>query len=65
LWADIESVNRVTPARAPLADTSHNGAHGAPRNGESEMFPTDTRETILTKIIAAAMLAAFVASLVA
>lgn len=54
--------NYVTPAPAPMADTSNNGAHVAPAGG-SKMF-RDTENAVICAIVAAAMLAALILSAV-
>src|SRR6185436_10810928 len=58
-----KTVNRVTTAPREMADTSTMGRTVRPSEGK-QMFTTNTFESNLTKIIAAALALAFVASLV-
>lgn len=60
--ARAESVNRVTPAPAPMADTSHNGAHVAPA-GEVKMF-RDTENAVICAVVAVATFGALILSAV-
>jgi hypothetical protein len=57
------TVNSVTPASAPLADTSHNGAHVAPA-GEPKMFH-DTENNRLCGLVALSLIVTIVAAMVA
>lgn len=60
---ELKTVTPVTPAPAPMADTSNNGAHVAPAGG-SKMF-RDTENAVICAVVAVATFAAFVAQWVA
>lgn len=60
-----ETVTRITQPRGTLADTlSNREAIPHPSTETAKMFNLNTFESNLTKLIAAAVLAAFVASLI-
>jgi hypothetical protein len=63
-WAR-KTVNSITQAEPVLSDTLSNTAAIPQPTGETKMFSLNTFESNMTKIIAAATLAAFVLSLFA
>lgn len=60
-----KTVNCVTPPRDESADTSLNGRQDRPPMEGKQMFQRNTFESNLTKFIAAALLVAFIASVLA
>lgn len=49
-------VNHVTPLPPPIADTSLNGAHGAPPTEDTKMFRNDTFDYVVLATLALSLL---------